>query len=193
MNSFLPLIGKHKIDRIYTMFERPSLFTIRNEFDTLYLVSIAEETKEGEIILAVPISSKTKMDLEQGDITLRSVFTESSIGVIKYFIPFYTLPEDASCSNIPKKDIGILNEYLPLEGYKLICDTQYLHVGLETTSLPEAITEWKEIYKTPEVKFERATKKRLAGDSHRDPLFIDVTKQGYTSFGEMYTSRSANA
>ncbi len=78
----IPSIGRLDVLDVFAYHDGPRLFTARSIIGNLFLVEWAAENDAGDIWLIVPLSPMRYRALAAGEISFRSIFTDSELGFV---------------------------------------------------------------------------------------------------------------
>jgi hypothetical protein len=78
----LPMIGHLEVLDVFAYHDGPRLFTAKNAVEALFLVEWAAQLDSGEVWLVAPLSPARYGTLASGNITFRSIFTDSELGFV---------------------------------------------------------------------------------------------------------------
>lgn len=76
----LPVIGPYEIINVYDYFDKPLLFSIRNQADSIYIVSFASARRGEDKWMASQVSEPRLREFETGIVSIREVFEKPQIG-----------------------------------------------------------------------------------------------------------------
>lgn len=126
MKTFLEntILGSLEILEVYEYFDRPLLFTCRNEIGFLYIVTLISDEYDEEVWLIAPMSQNRFEQVRSGAIDLYSSFKKAEIPFLfKAFVPINDR-DKVRIQNISTVDL--LADQLPEPGEFLELSTQTL-------------------------------------------------------------------
>lgn len=115
--NHLPVIGNHKIIKVYEFYDKPLIFSAINETKDLYFFSFADITSDGDLWMCVRITPEILNSLETAKLTLREVFTQSATG---YVLMFQNCSDGTSRMTYLESNDPRLEEYVAEPGIYLV-------------------------------------------------------------------------
>ena len=107
--SILPegtILGKLKIIEVYTVYDKPILFSCKNQSGLVFIAICVNNSESAEIWLYAPVSPSRFQSVIKADIELRHIFAETEDGfVYQVEIPngegIKAIVKNVKCNEIP--------------------------------------------------------------------------------------------
>ncbi len=115
-------LGKLNLFEVYEFYDKPVLFTCRNELNHLFLSVLVEENVDEGTWLYVPLSERRFSQIRSGGIDLHDAFAESETGFVYVVKSLVTTDEFTEIINIPTSNLT--DESLPKKGENLQIKTE---------------------------------------------------------------------
>ncbi len=115
----MSLLTSAQILETYAFYDRPLLFSCKDDNDKLYLALLTEETDELDKWLYVPMSPERYNHIRAGDIGIRQAFTQAERDIIELTsknawphrpIVRSLTPDELDLDDLPAPDEKLINE-----------------------------------------------------------------------------------